>query len=250
MRNNLIVMLVQLTKVSRNEKTGPIPVSTSEASTCPDACPFKASGVCYAKNGPLRYIWAQVSDGRLGGSWDEFLLKVRKMPKGQLWRHNQAGDLPGEGDTLDTVKLRELVEANRGRNGFTYTHKPLRTAAERDAVREANANGFTVSLSGNDLSHADTLADMGIGPVVTVLPEAVQGNVRGLTTPAGRRVVVCPATYRDDVSCATCQLCQRANRSVIVGFPVHGARRRKYEKLENINLVAMAEQRQLAGAAA
>ena len=44
------------------------------------------------------------------------------------------------------------------------------------------------------------------------------------TTPDGRRVVVCPATYRDDVNCKSCGLCQKA-RDVIVGFPAHGARK-------------------------
>ena len=34
-----------------------------------------------------------------------------------------------------------------------------------------------------------------------------------------------PATQRDDVSCATCQLCQRP-RDTIVGFPAHGSRHR------------------------
>jgi hypothetical protein len=45
-------------------------------------------------------------------------------------------------------------------------------------------------------------------------------------TPAGRKVVVCPATQRDDVSCATCALCAR-QRDVIVGFPAHGVAKKK-----------------------
>ena len=60
------------------------------------------------------------------------------------------------------------------------------------------------------------------GPVVVVLPSTTTANT---TTPAGRPVVICPATQRDDVSCASCQLCQR-QRTAIVGFPAHGARHR------------------------
>ncbi len=67
---------------------------------------------------------------------------------------------------------------------------------------------------------------MNLAPVVTVLPDTVHGNV-ALHTPAGRRIVVCPATYREDVTCASCQLCQRADRKVIVGFPAHGASHKK-----------------------
>jgi hypothetical protein len=38
----------------------------------------------------------------------------------------------------------------------------------------------------------------------------------------GRQVATCPAAYRDDVTCASCGLCQRQDRKLIVGFPAHG----------------------------
>jgi hypothetical protein len=215
-------MNVHLTMKSRNVKTGPIPVSTSTAATCPSACPFNHgnAGGCYAASGPLALHWRKVTDGAAGGSYDVFLAAVRAMPAGQLWRHNQAGDLAGAGDDLDTAALDELTAANVGRRGFTYTHKPLRDAAERAAVARANAGGFTVNLSANDAAHADRLADLGIAPVVVVMPRDATENA---ATPAGRKIVVCPATQRDDVSCATCKLCARADRAAIVGFPAHGA---------------------------
>jgi hypothetical protein len=113
-----------------------------------------------------------------------------------------------------------LVAANTGRRGFTYTHH--RDAASINWIRHANAWGFTVNLSANDLHDADRLADHAAGPVVVVLPSTTTQNT---TTPAGRAVVICPATQRDDVTCASCQLCQR-QRAAIVGFPAHGTRRR------------------------
>jgi hypothetical protein len=218
---------VGLTMVSRNVKTGAIPVSITERKTCPDSCPFKKT-VCYADNGPLAIHWNRISDGRAGTGWYEFLDKVKAMPRFQLWRHNQAGDLPGNGDTLDRIALAELVDANRGRRGFTYTHKPLKDSEDVEAVRNANRQGFTVNLSGNNLEHADELADKDCAPVVCVLPADVVGNVP-VHTPKGRRVVVCPATYRDNTTCASCGLCARADRKVIVGFPVHGNGKHKYQ---------------------
>ncbi|MFN4278291.1 MAG: hypothetical protein ACK4FJ_18515 [Ferrovibrio sp.] len=171
--------------------------------------------------------WRKVTSGQAGMSWDAFCGEIEKLPEGQLWRHNQAGDLPGDGDVIDADKLAALVKANAGRRGFTYTHKPM-TAANREAVKAANDAGFTVNLSGNNLRHADELADAGAGPVVVVLPADVDGNAtRTLQTPQGRTVAVCPATYRDNVTCATCGLCQRRDRKVIVGFPAHGAAKRK-----------------------
>ena len=156
-----------------------------------------------------------------------------------MFRHNQAGDLPGTGNAIDAGKLSELAHAAAHVRGFTYTHKPM-TAANAAAVREANNAGFTVNLSANNLAHADTLAETNAGPVVVVLPGAAEDMARAaraagaavptLATPKGRKVVVCPATYRDDVTCKSCGLCAVATRTAIVGFPVHGAAYRKAER--------------------
>jgi len=214
-------MTYALTLVSRNAKTGPIPVSTSTATTCPDACPFKRNG-CYADGGPLAIVWRNVTQGN-GLSWQEFIGKVRNLPKGSLWRHNQAGDLAGNADCIDADMLRQLVAANRGKRGFTYTHKPM-TPDNAESVAYANASGFTINLSANNPAHADTLSDMGIGPVVTVLPH---DQLTATQTPSGRKIAICPAVLSDSVTCASCGLCANANRKAIIGFPAHGAAKRK-----------------------
>lgn len=216
-----------LTMRSSNEKTGPIPVSVSGADTCPDVCPFRAGNGCYAEGGPMAIHWGKVSRGERGNTFYDFLAEVRAIRAGSLWRHNAAGDLPGCGDEIDAIALAELTDANRGRRGFTYTHKPL-TPTNARAIAAANEGGFTINLSANNLTHADTLADANVGPVVAVVPASVDGAVtKTLKTPAGRTVTVCPDTYRDDVTCASCGLCQRANRASIVAFPAHGSRKRK-----------------------
>ena len=211
---------IHLSRKSKNTKTGPIPVSTTSATTCPDSCPLKASG-CYAASSFLGMHWRQVTAGKRGTSWQTFCDAIANLPIGQLWRHNQAGDLPGDNETIDRHALGKLVKANRGRKGFTYTHKPM-TETNQEPVRSANELGFTINLSANNPTHADTLADLDIGPVVTLLPEH---GPRRSYTPAGRPIETCPATYRDDISCATCKLCQKQNRKCIVGFPVHGAQK-------------------------
>jgi hypothetical protein len=211
-------MKVHLTLKSANAKTGPIPVSTTEKDSCPADCAMKSE--CYAASGPLALHWSAVSAGTRGTDWAAFCGTVAAMPDNQLWRHNQAGDLPQSGGTIDPVLLGQLVAANQGKRGFTYSHH--RDTESINWIRHANAWGFTVNLSANDLSDADALADADAGPVVVVLPSTQTVNT---VTPAGRPVVICPATQRDNVSCATCQLCQR-QRSAIVGFPAHGTRKR------------------------
>lgn len=231
---------VQLTLKSRNAKVGAMPVSTTSNVTCPDACPLKSAG-CYADAGPLGMLWRSVSQAEPGGiakvgrnelrtlDWQGFTSAIAALPADTLWRHNQAGDLPGKGDAIDTRAMSALVDANAGKRGFTYTHKPLtgeHGASNAKAIRAANDAGFTVNLSANNLREADALAASNAGPVVVVLPADVSGNVK-IETPEGRRVTVCPATYRDDVACINCGLCQRQERKAIVGFPAHGASKRK-----------------------
>ena len=214
--------MYHLTLKSNNSKTGPIPVSTSGNATCPDACPFKKNG-CYADSGPLSMHWAQVSAGARGTNWNSFCESIGNLPGGQLWRHNQAGDLPGTGNTIDANMLAALVIANHGKRGYAYTHKPL-TRANQKAIRDANQQGFTINLSANNLDDADTLASLEIAPVVVIL--AHDGNTR---TPQGRTVVQCPAQTRD-THCSKCGLCQKQNRP-IVGFTAHGSGKSKVEAI-------------------
>ena len=223
-------MNIHLSKISGNVKTGPIPVTTSSQETCPDACPLKAGG-CYAKGGPLAMHWKKVTANLRGDTLQILAKQIKGFPRGQVWRHNQAGDLAGIGDHIDASALKTLVDANKGRRGFTYTHKPCEeNQSNRDAVKEANKGGFTINLSGNSLTHADKLADLNIGPVVSIVPH---GTPNTFFTPAGRKGIVCPAQQRDDITCANCQLCSRVNRSVIIGFLPHGASKAKANAISN-----------------
>lgn len=218
-----------LTLKSANAKTGPIPVSATSSDTCPDACSFKGNG-CYAESGPLAIHWSAINAGKRGTDFATFLTAIESLPDGTLWRHNQAGDLPGAGDAINAGELAKLVSASKGKRGFTYTHKPL-TAGNRRAIKQANAKGFTVNVSTDNLAQADSAVRANVGPVVTVVPSDVTSNLR---TPAGNLVVICPVAVRDNVSCATCKLCAWSSRKVIIGFPAHGARSRTVDSLVRI----------------
>jgi hypothetical protein len=219
-----------LTPKSHNRKTGPIPVTTTTPDSCPEICPFKAKG-CYAKGGPLRLVWER---SRNGLSTEAFLSKITELPEKILWRHNQAGDLPKvEGEKIDFDFVKRLTEANKGKKGFTYTHHDTDIKENREAIKFANENGFTVNLSGNNLKHADELVKLGIGPVVSVVPE----NFEGKFTPDGNKVVICPATKNEYVNCMTCGLCQK-QRKAIVAFPAHSVSKKHVSKIASGELVA------------
>lgn len=216
--------MFHITPKSKNAKVGKIPTTTSTATTCPSACPFKDNG-CYAESGPLKLHWLKVTEGKRGDDWSTFLDKIKELPAGSKWRHNQAGDLPGDTQDLDSTKCVDLAKANEGKRGFTYTHYDvLDNFQNAITVNMMNHLGFTVNVSANNLDHADQLCDLDIAPVATVLPIEQTTNT---VTPKGRKVVVCPATYKDDVSCADCMLCEKRDRKVIVGFPAHGTSKKK-----------------------
>ena len=203
---------------SGNSKTGPIPVTYSERETCPPSCPHYRAD-CYAEDFYTRLAWDKVPAS--GGTLAELCASIEALPAGQLWRMNVAGDLPGQGEELDPVALGEIVRANIGRRGFTYTHKKSPDALHW--VAHANAWGFTVNLSADDAGDADALAETGSGPVCAIVPSDTPEKSY---TPAGRTIIVCPAQTRQDVSCSTCGLCARADRQVIIGFRAHGTRAR------------------------
>lgn len=209
-------------KKSANAKTGPIPVTYSQRETCPPSCPHYRSS-CYAEDYYTRMAWNKVP-GK-GIDWQQLCDSVAALPSGQLWRHNVAGDLPGEGEAVDSKALAQLVEANKGKRGFTYSHK--KSAAAIKAIRAANIAGFTVNLSADDAGEADELAELQAGPVVAIVP--IDTPEKALT-PAGRALIVCPAQTREDVTCQSCQLCARGNREVIIGFRAHGTKAKKADE--------------------
>lgn len=199
---------------SSNRKTGAIPVTYSERKTCPPSCPHYRAD-CYAEDFYTRMAWDKVP--ARGGPLADLCASIAALPEGQLWRMNVAGDLPGQGEDLDPAALGEIVRANTGRRGFTYTHKKTDDALYW--AGQATRWGFTVNLSADDAGEADALAEH--GPVCAIVPTDTPEKSY---TPEGRVIIVCPAQTREDVTCETCGLCARADRAVIIGFRAHGTR--------------------------
>ena len=248
-------MRFHFTRTSSNAKTGPIPTVVISSDSCPPDCPLNDGG-CYAKSGPSGMHWAKVNRGERGGSFKELLEKIRELPYRQVWRYAVAGDLPGKGNRIARSLLRQLVEVNRGRSGFTYTHKPPHKYGNVEAIREANDKKFTINLSSNNLNHADeyrkNYPDL---PVVTILPEdmgepvtMMKNGVEKKTriwkktyTPENNLVVQCPAEYNPKVQCENCgggsPLCVRSDRQFIVGFTPHGTGKRKAGRIARLPVV-------------
>ena len=222
-------MRVRFTKVSSNAKTGPIGVTMTESASCPDTCALKGAG-CYARFSFVGIQWKQLDNGKAGIEWDQFIRELSKMPSGYTFRHNVAGDLPHDNGVINREMMHQLIKASKRKTGFTYTHHAL-TVYNQSVIAMANFGGFTVNVSCDNLDQVDNAIKLGL-PAATILPET---SDKVTVTPAGNRVVTCPATYRDDITCATCgngrPLCARYDRGYAIGFPVHGAGKKKAEKV-------------------
>jgi len=226
-------MWVSLNMQSDNIKVGKIPVSTTEKKSCPIECPLNDTD-CYARFGPLGMHWRKIGEGGRGDNWDSFCKRVERFPKGQLWRHNQAGDFPqDENGKIDAEKTAALGRASAHTRGWTYTHYNPLDSHNREAIASLNSTGgLTVNLSADNMAEADEYSKLGIGPVVVILPQ--DAPTRGNKTPLGLPIVVCPAQTQESMTCDQCKLCQVRDRKSIVGFLAHGtAKKRLSHKLES-----------------
>lgn len=209
---------------SSNSKTGHMPVSTTGSISCPPACKHLKLGTCYARFSWLGLHWKKVDSGQRDMGWDSVLRFVSDLPSGQIHRWNQAGDLPGTGNVINSRLFLQLVEANRGKRGFTYTHKPL-TPKNLELIEYANRNGFTVNFSVDSLTDVvktqQRLQLMGYNiPLVLTVPETFEST---------DEIKVCPAQIRDDITCLKCQWCAMPERKFVVAFRMHGTRKNKWE---------------------
>lgn len=212
---------------SSNRKTGPIPVSTTSRDSCPTSCPLKGNG-CYGENHPIRHHWNAVDSGKHSVDLATFCRMLRRLSKGQLWRYAQVGDLPGDGQRIDQEAAQQIADASAHTRPFGYTHYSPFDEHNARVIRDLNARGFVVNLSADSLSEADQMVALGVGPVVTVLPA---DTTKPLKTPAGHHVAVCPASVRDDITCASCGVCAVPHRKAIIGFPAHGVRAKQVERV-------------------
>ena len=89
-------MKTHLVLKSSNSKVGKIPITISSKETCPISCPMnkrKGGGGCYAENGPQNIFWTKVTKGEMGKEFKDFVIDIKNLPDGQLFRHNVSGDL-------------------------------------------------------------------------------------------------------------------------------------------------------------
>ena len=232
----------KLTENPNNKKVGRnVFVTTTSRSSCSDACLLKAEydedgkiiyKGCYADQFHMKMHWDKVTSGERGYSLTDLIKKIRALPFKSLVRHNQAGDLPGDGKfALYRSECLKLAKAFRRNLAWTYTSYPL-TGFNLETIREMLRLNFVVNKSCFSLEQVDIAMDLGI-PATVVLPSKTKG--RKLRTPKGRIVARCPAEVSKDINCGNCggskgPLCLRKDRDFAVGFYAHGIFKKLVDK--------------------
>ncbi len=233
-------LTIRFVRTSSNRKTGPIPVTSTSASSCSITCPLNKDEngevlttngklpKCYAGFGNTAIHWRKLNDATPNGKnlldWSGLCDNVSILPKGQLWRHNEAGDMPtlDDNETIDSVALEELVKANNKKHGFTYTHHTP-SNANVAAIGNANSRGFTINLSANNMQQASEYVKNYALPTVVILPI----DAPNVQTVNDVKMVACPAEKSDKVTCSNCQLCYDSKRDYVIGFRAHGTAKKK-----------------------
>ena len=122
----------------------------------------------------------------------------------------------------------QLVNANKGRRGYTYTHHILNDH-NIEVIKDANSKGFTINASCESVDDADRVMSEHNIPAVAVVHS--DKTDRFYKTESGRKVITCPATIHESVNCSTCGLCQVADREFVIAFPAHGTAKKTVNQI-------------------
>lgn len=226
-----MVSYVKLTARSSNRKTGPIATTISSSDTCPTTCPYNNGGGCYAAGGPTAIHWRKLDRRETGTAILDFghQLAAAKLEPGSLLRWNVAGDLPHHNGVINLQTLQQLVGTmvwGAKLRPFTYTHH-VQNVDNLNAVDWCNRSGFTINLSCDSEEQASRRHREGFAAVCVVPSDDAR---RSWVDSEGVRFQTCPAQLKEGVTCATCQLCTKAERACVVAFRAHGASHKRIDQ--------------------
>lgn len=206
---------------SGNRKTGNVPTAfvgatREESKASCKGCPLLDQG-CYAHSGQVAigHTSAIKAYGRRSARYTLPAALAKRHRGARMVRVSAIGDVGLSGpDVASTIK--ETIRA-AGLALVGYTHHWRNPAA-------APWKGALLASCETAEQADQALAAGWRASVVT--PE---GLPRSYQTPAGNRVVQCPATLAKgkSIQCNTCRLCDGSKSGPIIAFPVHGGSKRQ-----------------------
>ena len=209
---------------SANKKTGHMPVTYRPMTTCPPDCVFLPSGPIGGCYGTGR-IFAMADRRAMYLTIAQAISEIQKSrptkARVKYLRDRVVGDVITPDMTMDRNYLQAISDVARheGLIPFGYTHA-WRYFTRRD-VQFIKRIGYVMNAS------CETVEDVEVAVSLGLLPTIVDNDLPEGAIVAGYRVVTCPAQTRDEVTCASCGLCAKAQRKALVRFRIHGTARNK-----------------------
>ena len=203
------------TPQSRNEKTGPMGNTYTDGNSCPTRCPFKNSG-CYAEFGGPFWTWKKASM-----TLSELKDKVQATTfKGQIIRHNVAGDLAIDGTSrMDLQLLADLNDVYKGRKAYTYTHCDINDDETIKAIKDSK---MVINVSCETTDEVKFAREHGLNAVLAYAGKAPAKR----WTEDGITYQLCQNATKG-LLCIQCQQCIKRNRKTVVVFETHGRAAKK-----------------------
>lgn len=220
---------------SANSKLGGISTTYAGIQSCPNACPFKKTGACYALSGPVGIQWRKL--------WSE-----QVTPRENAWQESKAiRGLTGENDlrihtagdcsTPDAARIvadaAEVHMSKHGKSAFTYTH------AWRDVPRSSWGK---VSVLASCETPAEVAEAKALGyATAMVVKEYASEKMYEVD---GVKIVPCPEITGKAKDCKSCRLCMRDDKlkaaDVTIAFAMHGPTKKMSAVLNGMTEVASA----------
>lgn len=221
---------------SSNAKTGDIAQVYTSRNTCAVDCPFKDGNGCFGMGYFTRRLWDQCrADNSKALDCVGLIEWAKSLPDGTMIRHNVAGDICTEGtNRINRGILASLLAAYEGKQAYTYTHADMRDGNNRYLMGVALKGDFIINVSCETLKEVAYALECGFPAVLT----ATKAPEKGATV-HGFHLVQCPAQTHEGVTCKTCKLCARADRSCVPVFVVHGNGAKKAALAINRKLAAI-----------
>lgn len=215
---------VIFTPTSSNRKTGNVPTAwvgrtEEEALASCSGCALRPTrdggdGSCYAWSGAVRF--GAISARKAAAARPE----TRTLPaalagaarSARMLRLTGIGDIGRSGRAVADQVVNQAHTAGLAVVGYTHHWRENEVA---DAWRGR------LMASTESAADADAAVAAGWRATVVVAPDAPRVS----TTPAGRRVVVCPAQVAGEgreVTCNTCRLCDASRLGPVIAFRAHG----------------------------
>lgn len=199
-----------------NRKTGPIPTTSRPMTTCPTDCPFlpTGNGGCYGTGRIFGHATKKAATISIPDAVKQINDEAPRSAK--YLRDRIVGDVLDADGQLDRAYIQGISEIGRRTDltVFGYTHAWKQFTPEDVAFIQAQ--GYVMNASTENADGVRQAIDLGL-PVVIVNDDRPDGD-----TIAGRRIVTCPNELRKEIKCATCGLCAKPDRTVLIRFTTHG----------------------------